>query len=365
VSIGRHVQRRREDFGFSGPQLAALADMAPARLAAIEEGAALSTFELASLAEALAVDPSRLRSGNTDDPNRSVVRFRSAEKGQCLSPGDLRLLARGAEVGRIAAWLKGLLNEPVSGLEQARRVHAVDSRSKPWEQGYKLGQEARLRLAPIPAGRLESIQKFLEDAGVHVAFVAFESSHIEAASLFEPQASPVILLNTSVLRNRHALSRRAILAHELCHLLHDGGQRHLLTQISWENDSSPTEQRANGFAPSFLAPRKWVRVRAEEPQALVEELASLWGLSFEGAAWHAKNLKLISPETAEELGRMPDKPRIQARVEPDLLRTAPERVGIEVEPSPLAAGLLSELALRACSEGVIDRQRAAEILSIR
>jgi Zn-dependent peptidase ImmA (M78 family) len=234
-----------------------------------------------------------------------------------------------------------------------------------WEQGYKLGEAARLRLAPIPPGRLASIQKFLEDAGVHVAFVAFENSDIEAASLFELQASPVILLNTSITRNRYALSRRAILAHELCHLLHDGGQRHLLTQVSWENDASPTEQRANGFAPSFLAPKKWVRVRAKDPLAIVMELAETWGLSFEGAAWHAKNLKFISPDIAEELRRMADKPRILVQVEPELVRTSPEQSGIELEVSSLANGLLSELALRACSEGLIDRQRAAELLSLQ
>jgi Zn-dependent peptidase ImmA (M78 family) len=365
MNIGLHVHRRREQFGFSGSQLAALAHMETARLEAIEAGAVLSTHELASLADALAIDPSKLRAGDMDDIYRSVVRFRSAEGGKPLSPGDLRLLARGAEAGRMTAWLKGLLNEPASELLTTRQVQGVTSRSTPWQQGYKLGEAARLRLAPTPVGRLDSIQKLLEKVGVHVAFVAFESSHIEAASLFEPQAAPVILLNTSVTRNRYALSRRAILAHELCHLLFDGGQRHLLTQISWENDASPTEQRANGFAPSFLAPKKWVRVHAKEPLEIVQELAERWGLSFEGAAWHAKNLRFITPDAAEHLWRISDRPRIQTQVEPDLVRTSPEQFGIDVEITPLANGLLSELALRACAEGAIDRQRAAEILSLQ
>ena len=366
VNIGLHVYTRREQFGFSNSQLAALANMEPARLKAIEAGAVLSTYELASLAEALAIDPAKLRVGDLDDPLRSAARFRSAEGGKkTLSPKDIRLLARGAEAGRIAAWLKGLLKEPVSGLLNARQVQAVSIRPAPWEQGYKLGEAARLQLTPTLKGRLDSIQKFLEDVGVHVALVAFENPYIEAASLFEPQAAPVILLNASVLRIRQALSRRAILAHELCHLLHDGGQRHLLTQISWENDTSPNEQRANGFAPSFLAPKKWVRVQAKDPVDIAVYLAETWGLSFEGAAWHAKNLRIIMPDVAEDLRRISKKPWIEAQVEPDIVRTPPEQFGIEVEVSPLANGLLSELTLRACAEGLIERQRAAEILSFQ
>jgi Zn-dependent peptidase ImmA (M78 family) len=369
VNIGSEVKKRREAFGFSTSQLAALAFMEPARLESIEAGTVPSTYELASLADALAIDPSALRTGNTDDPYRSVVRFRSAQntanKSRLLSPSDLRLLARAAEAGRITAWLKESLKVPASPLLAARQVRGVDNQSSPWEQGYQLGAHARLRLAPTPPKRLGSIQEFLEKAGVHVAFVAFESSHIEAASLFEPQASPVVLLNTSSPRNQFALPRRAILAHELCHLLHDGGQRNLLTQVSWQDDNSATEQRANGFAPSFLAPKKWVKVRAKEPRAIAEEIAMAWGLSFEGAAWHAKNLKLISPEIAGELLRMPEKPRMPVETEPDLARTPPESLGLEVEPSLLAKGLLSELALRACAEGLIGKHRAAEILTIQ
>jgi Zn-dependent peptidase ImmA (M78 family)/DNA-binding XRE family transcriptional regulator len=363
VDLGPQIRKRRESFGLSTAQVAGLANLTPARVGAIEAGELLTTWELAAVAGALATDPARLRAGTADDDiYRSAVRFRSAQGAESLSPMDVRLLARAAEAGRLVAWLRTLFQEPASRLVDMRQVQGVDGRKRPWQQGYELGEAARMRLAP-GGQRLESIQQLLEEAGVHIALVDFESSHIEAASLFESDAAPVILLNAKNDRIHYPLARRAILAHELCHLLHDGGQRNLLTQVSQESDSSPTEQRANGFAPSFLAPRKWVlRSPSGDHLGAVVRLAEDWGLSFEGAAWHAKNLKLIPPEVAEDFQRTLDKPRINTSVEPDLARTSPELYDIDFEPSPLTRGLLAELALRAAARGLITRPRAAEIL---
>src|SRR5208337_1305216 len=102
-------------------------------------------------------------------------------------------------------------------------------------------------------------------------------------------------------RVKYPLSRRAILAHEMCHLLYDGGERDL-TIVSREEglDASGTERRANGFAPNFLAPKDWVRSNGKNAKAIVTELAEQWGLSLEGAAWHAKNLGLIQESKVKQ-----------------------------------------------------------------
>jgi hypothetical protein len=160
------------------------------------------------------------------------------------------------------------------------------------------------------------------------------------------------------------MARRAVLAHELCHLLNDGGERNL-TVVSFETDGSTIEQRANGFAPSFIAPAGWVSLRSKDPIAMAQDLASEWGLSFEGAAWHLKNLKRISAETAEELGDLKRKPKLESTFERPLPRTPPDQFEIEAEASDLALGLLSETAIIAAAEGVISRGRAAEILTLR
>src|SRR5207245_3855952 len=122
----------------------------------------------------------------------------------------------------------------------------------------------------------------LEVFGVDVALVSVDARRMESARLLEPGSAPVILLNKNSSRVLYPLSRRAILAHELCHLLHDGGERELAI-ISREEglDNSGIEKRANGFAPNFLAPKEWVSVKSSESRSIVLELAETWGLSFE------------------------------------------------------------------------------------
>jgi Zn-dependent peptidase ImmA (M78 family) len=236
---------------------------------------------------------------------------------------------------------------------------------EPWVQGYELGEAARLQLSP-KVEPLESVQELLEYAGVHIAFVVLETEAIEAASLYEHGSYPVVLLNWSLERVRYPLPRRAIIAHELCHLLHDGGEQDLTVAISRSTESTPVEQRANAFAPSFLAPKAWVGPLGGDPRRRVVALAEKWGLSFEGAAWHAKNLGLITAAMADKFARLQSRPRVEASgFEREVYRTSPDQFGIEVEVSDLASGLFSERVIAACAEGLISKGRAAELLSIR
>jgi Zn-dependent peptidase ImmA (M78 family)/transcriptional regulator with XRE-family HTH domain len=364
TTLGADIRKRREQLGFSAAELARLAALQEPRLLAIEAGTVpLTTTELSSLADALACNAADLARGRSDDPRRSVARFRGAITTEILNPQDLRLLARAAEAGRILASLRARLGEPLSGLQRLRSPSAPSAGIAPWEHGYELGAATRERLDPSRSA-IPSVQGFLEEHGVHVAAVDFESAAIEAASLYEIDAAPVILINRRAAKFSYSLARRALLAHEVCHLLNDGGERDL-TVVSRETDSSPIEQRANGFAPSFIAPGPWISLHSVEPVARARELALTWGLSFEGAAWHLKNIKLISAATAEQLFNMKRKPQIEADFEQPLNRTPPDQFDVESEPSPLALGLLSETAIIAAAEGVISRGRAAEILTLR
>lgn len=363
--LAADIKERRLAFQLTIEAVARLAGLESQRLLAIEAGEIVpSTWELSVVAEALACDPAGLMRGGAEDPKRSVARFRGGQAAEGLTGGDLRLLARGAEAGRILAHLKSRLGEETSRIASSREVCAPSSRKEPWEDGYELGRVARELL--FPAGAIQSIQQLFEDAGIHVAEVRFEAN-VEAASLYEVGASPVILLNLGATRLAHPLARRAILAHELCHLMHDGGMRDV-TVVTREDDGSAIEQRANGFAPSFIAPRDLAipaaKAKKKSPRALVLDLAKDWGLSFEGAAWHAKNLRLLDPLVAKKLAKGP-KPLVRTEFEPELRRTPPEQFGIEVEATELSTGLLSETAIVACAEGLISRERAAEILSLR
>lgn len=363
-SVASELRKRREAFGFTSADVARLATVPEQRVVALEAGMALpTTSELAVIADALACNPAELALGRAEDPRRSVARFRAAVTRGVPSAYDLRLLARAAEAGRILGSLRSRLGQPPDAITKLRSPSAPSPAAEPWEHGYELGAAARKQLRNDNAP-LASVQGLLEEVGIHVAQVDFESKKIEAASLFEIGAAPVVLLNRCAQRFKYQLARRAVLAHELCHLLHDGGARDM-TVVSLDTDADPIEQRANGFAPSFIAPGEWVRIRAKRPKDMAQELGNAWGLSFEGASWHLKNLKRISPATAQALKDMPGKPRVDGDFERPLDRTPADQFAIDAEPSQLAGGLLSETAIIAAAEGVISRGRAAEILTFR
>ena len=363
--LGEYVRRLREAYGFDLARLAELSAISVLRVKDIESGSPLSTAELAQLAGALAVDPAQLHAGKIEETQRTVARFRAPIGLADIDGSDARLLARAAEAGEICAELRALLGKEASPIAERRMPIAVAKSIEPWRQGYELGSSAREKLLPTQEA-LVSVQQSLEDLGVHVAFVHFEAKEIDAASLFELGSSPVILLNKSSSRVKYPLSRRAILAHEMCHLLHDGGERDL-TIISREEGLNPsgTEKRANGFAPNFLAPKDWVHSHGKTAKAIVTDLAEKWGLSLEGAAWHAKNLGLIHESKVKQFRDEALKPGFEVQFEPELPRTPPDLVGIEGEPTDLAQGYLSELAIVAAEEGAISKARAAEIVSLR
>ncbi|MCB9537369.1 MAG: ImmA/IrrE family metallo-endopeptidase [Myxococcales bacterium] len=200
----------------------------------------------------------------------------------------------------------------------------------------------------------------LESWGVHIASVQLASPQIEAASLFEEGAVPVIVLNRAHPRCRLPLARRALLAHELCHLLHDGGTRELLTVVSRDVSDDPIEARANGFAPSFLAPQPWVRPRSSEVYDLVVEVASRWGLSYEGGVYHAKNLGLVDRDVAKVLLSRP------VNIDASPFEQMPTRLVAAdgLSPAPLVDGLVSDLAIEAQAADLISRGRLAEILEL-
>ncbi len=358
--LGEQIRERRERFGFSVEAVADLAGLPVGRVRAVEAGQATTVFETNRLGDALAFNPAALRRGDPlEDPRRSVARFRSPEGVRALPAHDARLLAQASGLGRIGAHLADVLGLPRSRIHELRAVRGVDPSRDPWREGYELGEAARLRLAP-ERDPIPSVQRLLEGLGVHVAVVRFQAERIHAVSLREPSAMPVVLLNGEVWRVRDRLSRRAILAHELCHLLHDGGERDLLTLVSQRAERSRVEKRAGGFAPSFLAPRRWVSPTKVTPPAIVRELAFAWGFSFEGSAWHAANLDLVPEREASRLAKLrgPE----GTSFEPPVERLPVPDLDVPVEPSPLVHGLVADLAVRAYHAGEISTGRTREIL---
>jgi Zn-dependent peptidase ImmA (M78 family) len=373
TELGQRLARRREEFGISPEKVAEWASLPAERVQVIEETGQMEPWELHQLGRALAVSSGTIFQGLERSPKRSVARFRAAV-AHAQPPSNLRLLAVGAEIGRILGSLVEMMSMSLK-IESLRRPVALSDTEPMWKHGYRLGEAARSK-SGLAQGPIPDLERTLMILGVHVGRAKFSSEDLDAASLWEIGSVPVILLNQMSPRVKYLLSRRAILAHELCHLLHDAGEADLTTQVSWAkgNLEDSVEQRARGFAPAFIAPRDsvrhWARTVLKRTSArnLVHSLARHWGFSKDGAVWHAKNCGLISSQIAEDLyhehqvserrwmsgfegGRMDD-----ACPTPDI------RTDILDEVPPLWAGLGTEIIGRAYEAGVISVGRAREIL---
>lgn len=299
---------------------------------------------------------------------RSTVRFKHPEGArELLAPRDALTLARSTELSRVGGWLLELLGK-ASSFRQHRMVKPVQLDADAWEQGYALGAAARdsIHRSRQP---ISNIQILIESIGVHLAFVELESD-IVGASIYEPGGLPIILLNRNASRIRSPLSRRAAIAHELCHLLHDGGERDLLV-VSMTYTPDSFEQRANGFAPAFIAHPHAVRSDYESAladgndhsrRAVVMRLAGEWGFTAKGAIWHLKNCRLISSADAERLqqDRWPS-------IEPALpFESGTPRLPIpeSISISDLVYGYFSDLVAEALRLDEISEERAEELLSL-
>lgn len=377
-SLGEAIASRRKEFGASVEQAARWAGLRPERWKEMERGDSAKAFEVGRVADALATTLGRLLRGEASSPRRSVARFRSTSDldDRELTSDDLRTLALASELSRVGGSL-ARATEADQKVAELRASRPVNAREEPWKQGYRLGEQAR-RAAIPRSGPIVSLEAVLTDLGVHVAMIELTDSSLEAASLFEPEAVPVILLNRRSPRISSALSRRAAMGHELCHLLHDVGENDLTTQLSWrsgDGHGQAVEQRARAFAPAFLAPRDEVQQyfragagrRLRKSESKVRRLAERWGLSISGAIWHAKNCDLISLRVADELrDESEDEPSVQPWSE--CFET--ERTGLfeaarrlEIEVAPLADGWIGLCTLEALDRGLISRGRAREILS--
>ncbi len=377
--IGRVFDRAKE-LGLRG-ELATLAMMSPERIEYLERVPDFTAAEYEKLCRALAVDPVAMYRGEGDRPRRSPARFRVATSLDRPDPGDVRLLSLAAEQGRILAHLVEMRGGEVR-LARFRRTEAIAPArdGEIWLRGYDLGESSRNALFDEP-GPIREFEQLLRDLGVHVARVTFSSADIDAASVWEPDAIPVVLVNEGSARTKHLPALRATLAHELCHLLHDSGERDITTLVSWGeeghgNYDDAIEARARAFAPAFLAPRsqtrEWAGTLRESRKAdgrkFVAALAEHWGLSYEGAVWHAKNCRLVEADRAEKLAHQDRKPRLSystfenapAGVQPSMFHEA-----LPEEAAPLWDGKATEIVLAALEEGHITAGRARELLSWR
>jgi Zn-dependent peptidase ImmA (M78 family) len=360
--IGARLRLQREALGLSLADTAALAQLAAVVLEAAEADQQQLTWGgLVQVARALVVDPEVLLGLQSQPPLQ--LRCRTPDGATVTLGGhDTRLLALAARTARAVWPLAQALGKP-STVHARRSPRQVGLDQPPFRQGYALGEAARpwftADAQPIP-----SVQGLLERHGIHVGFLELSDAQIDAVALIDDDMVPLVLLNRRSTRSARPVSRRAVMAHELCHLLFDAGvDVKNLVHVSFHAWHLDIEQRARAFAPSFLAPQAALaRQASEDGQDLVHRLATTWGLSVEGAVWHAKNAGLLEANEPDDLLPSARGVSVDGNFEQQVARRfTPDRVDAE-DIEPFVEGLLAEVVVEAAQEDLITPARAREIL---
>jgi Zn-dependent peptidase ImmA (M78 family)/transcriptional regulator with XRE-family HTH domain len=360
--LPKRLRVQRDGIGYSVAEVAHRSGLSVEEIERFESGSQLPELhQLIRLAETLGVDPMALLSTRQKalDPARLPARFRTQE-GADLLPDDVRLLSVAADVGRIGHYLWKLVEPAPPRIQPGYR--APDG-GHPGEEGARLGIDARKRLYP-QHDPIPNLKAALETCGVHVAWVRFQDKRIEGATLIERDALPVILLNLNADKVRKLRSARMVLAHELCHVLHDAEnekRRLLRSAVTFAHveagQGSREEQRANAFAPAFLAPSSWVLDEVgQDPVEIGRALVERWHFSQDAARWHTRVMLGLSMEDANRLLSSLRSVRAKDR---ELQESRPP-------PSPqLTDGLVTRLAEAAHRRALISEGRLHEIRRMR
>lgn len=99
---------------------------------------------------------------------------------------------------------------------------------------------------------------------------------------------------------------------------------------------------------------------------MVKSLAETWGLSFEGAAWHAKNCDIIRPEQADELVQEIRKPSLDLHAfehEPDFYPPSLSHPELSSEAAALWQGWATLVVLDALESNTLSAGRVRELLT--
>jgi len=176
----------------------------------------------------------------------------------------------------------------------------------PWTDGYRLAQEWRER---APVGHLRDgavdIEGHVERLGVAVEDVELDDAATAGLAVQPQRGAPQIFINRRNPGCEFPSGRRFMLAHELCHLLHDRAYGRNLALISGPWAPRELEQRANAFAAALLMPPQLLKKGIQDEEDVDFEtllaLAKRLHVSTDALAHHLENCGLISEATRDVL----------------------------------------------------------------
>lgn len=188
-------------------------------------------------------------------------------------------------------------------------VPLAAAEGRPWELGYRLAEDFIEKLGPrlFEAAKPVDVLRILDVLGVEAAEVPLSDETIRGVAIAGPRRRPCVAWNPGCERNADEKGRRFTLAHELCHVLFDGGAGRGLALASGPWAPVDLEQRANAFAAMLLMPTDAVRsaianlpVALNTPEA-IGEIAGRFNTGFHATLWHLANLGFIDEYTRQRI----------------------------------------------------------------
>lgn len=323
MKLGDPIAAGREALNLSWDALAQLLGVSREQLQLAADGGDVETARgvVGQLAEVLGVEVSELDEGALEQRPaaamlRSFVDDGAGAFDELVAQGLHRELGRFTRLVRRKSRLRRLLGQaiPVSTVEG--RTSPIGAEERVPFRAETLAVDVRERLGLGAAPILSMLELMRERLCVDVQLSTTLWSPVDGASVFAG-STRAVLVNVGGGRGRSWWRTRTTLAHELCHLLFDGGvfrgnRATLIFSPAAEpraprgGELSPrfggrhdtfrrVEQRANAFAAYFLAPREGVRhlfdggEPAQAPES-VFAVATRFGISPLAAANHLTNL---------------------------------------------------------------------------
>lgn len=146
--------------------------------------------------------------------------------------------------------------EAVRALDALQSRLVRSSRDAPHEQGYLLAEQLREQLGN--PDRFLDVEQLLAEWSVSVDEAGLSDPSVDAATVWNEEHGPVIVLNRATRRDA-PWARRMTLAHELCHLLLDRRNAAPLMIASSPWAPPELERRANAFAAELLLPKAGIQ----------------------------------------------------------------------------------------------------------
>lgn len=341
MSHASTLRRLRESAGLSAFEFAELVGLDPANVEAYERGERyIERYVFEQCANTFGMTRRALLAG--EDPGAVAVLFRAMHANQALAPlvssGIQEALGSFVRAVRERTEVRRLLGEesPPERLAWLERIPPAPPAHDLHKQARDLAQQLRAYLRLEPHTPIRSMLEIARSLGITVLFVVADEEAVapefDGAALLDPD--PAILVNLPAGGGPTWWRTRMIVAHELCHLLHDRRSlspskqrsfflfsprlprsRHKYT-VPWQlvERFQDMEMRANAFAGELLAPAAAVRalVGSSDPTGIVviQQVSDHFGIGTTTAVNRLRDTFALSGEVRETMLRRVQQERL-------------------------------------------------------